>query len=106
VTHRCSAGSLVKVGNGSRQVTEVVSFQNSAESALQYPAASLDNVVWLGTDLGALLTLGGNRIRAAGAGVAMAEVTYTTSFEVWRLNSPAQVAGRDTFDILIHIEGQ
>lgn len=100
-----SAGSLVKVSNGTRQITETVTFANTAEATVQYPVKSLDSVEWVGRSLGAVSSTGGNALRSAQAGVAVARITYTTQFEVWRLNSPAQINGKDAFDILIYLEG-
>lgn len=83
-------------------------FSNTAEAQVPVPAASLDNVVWMGTSLGAL-ELGADRmtLRATAPGVAVARVRYTTVLPVaYRLHSPQAVHGETDFSVLVYIRGR
>ena len=103
--HRCSAGSVSRVTSGQRQVEELVTFLDSADASVQYPIATLDSFEWLGNQLGPVSAAGGQALRAASSGLGVALVRYTTRFEVWRLNSPAQINGRDSFSIAVLVTG-
>lgn len=104
--HRSSAGSISASGVGQRQVEEVITFFDTPDAAVRYPIYTLDSVEWLGNNLGAISAPGGQSIRAATAGVGVAIVKYTTKYDVFRLNSPAQINGRDSFDIAILVVGK
>lgn len=105
-THRPSAGSISQGPiNQGRQIEEVVTFFDTVEGSVRYPIYSLDSVEWLGNNLGAMTAPGGTQLRAAAPGVAVAIVKYTTRYDVWRINSPSQINGRDTFDIAILVTG-
>lgn len=105
-THRPSAGSVVKVGSGQRQVEEVVTFLDTVDGSVRYPIYTLDSVEWLGNNLGSMSAPGGQALRCSTPGVGVAIVKYTAKFEVYRLNSPSQINGRDSFDIAVLIVGQ
>lgn len=104
-THRSSAGTLSKVGSGQRQVEETVSFLDTVDASVRLPIYTLDSVEWLGNDLGAMSAPGGQALRCAVSGVGVAIVKYTAKFDVYRLNSPSSINGRDAFDIAILIVG-
>lgn len=103
--HRSSAGSVSRVGGGQRQVEEMVTFLDVVDGSVQYPIHTLDSFEWLGNDLGTVSSAGGQAIRASTQGVGVALVRYTTKFESWRINSPAQINGRDSFSIAVLITG-
>ena len=105
-THKSSAGSISQGPvNRTRQVEEVITFFDTVEGSVRYPIYSLDSWEWLGNNLGAMSAPGGTSLRAANPGVGVAIVKYTTRFDVWRLNSPAQINGRDSFDIAVLVTG-
>ena len=105
-THKSSAGTISQgLVNRSRQIEEVVTFFDTVEGSVRYPIYSLDSVEWLGNNLGAMAAPGGTQLRAATPGVGVAIVKYTAQFDVWRLNSPSQINGRDSFDIGILVTG-
>lgn len=103
--HRPSAGSVSRVGSGQRQVEEMVTFLDVVDGNVQYPIHTLDSFEWLGNQLGPISAGGGQAIRAASQGVGVAIVRYTTKFDIWRLNSPAEINGRDSFSIAVLITG-
>lgn len=104
--HKVSAGSVSAGGSGQRQIEEVVTFFDNQDASLRYPVYTLDSFEWLGNNLGAISAPGGQSIRAASAGVGVAIVKYTAKFDVFRLNSPSQINGRDSFDIAILVVGK
>ena len=104
-THRSSAGSINRVGSGQRQIEETVSFLDTVEASVRFPVYTLDSVEWLGNDLGAMSAPGGQALRCSVSGVGVAIVKYTAKFEVYRLNSPSGINGRDSFDIAILVVG-
>lgn len=61
---------------------------------------------WMGTNLGALTLSGVLDITAAQSGVAVAQVTYTTTFDAFAVvNVTVPLNGEDTFPVLIVVEG-
>lgn len=103
--HRSSAGTINAGGNGQRQVEEVLTFFDSSEAQVRYPIYTLDSVEWLGNDLGSMVASGGQAVRAATPGVGVAIVKYTTRYDIFWLNSPTQINGRENFDIAILVVG-
>ena len=83
-----------------------MTFFDNQDASLRYPVYTLDSFEWLGNNLGAISAPGGQSIRAASAGVGVAIVKYTAKFDVFRLNSPSQINGRDSFDIAILVVGK
>jgi len=104
--HRASAGSVSRIGSGQHQVEETITFLDVVDGNVRYPVYTLDSFEWLGNDLGQIAAAGGQAIRATTPGVGVAIVRYTTKFDIWRLNSPAQINGRDSFDIAVLITGE
>lgn len=100
-----SAGSISLHSTGSRQVTQELSFAGTNQASLQYPAASIDSVTWIGNDLGTLTYVGGASVRSQTTGVGIAKVTYTTNFTAYRLNAPATLNGLTSFNILVLFTG-
>lgn len=104
--HRSSAGTISAGGSGQRQIEEVVTFFDTQDASLRYPVYTIDSFEWLGNNLGAISASGGQSIRAATAGVGVAIVKYTAKFDVFRINAPNQINGRDSFDIAILVVGK
>lgn len=104
-TQRSSAGSLSFVGYGQRQIEDTINFIDTQEGSVQFPVYTLDSYEWLGNDLGTLAAVGDRDLRAAVSGLGVAVVRYTAKYEIWRLDSPAQINGRDSFQIAILITG-
>lgn len=50
-THFVTAGGKSEVGSGSREVDEVLTFTDSNEASLQYPATSKVHLEWIGKTL-------------------------------------------------------
>jgi hypothetical protein len=106
VTYTASAGRLQIVKSGlTRQIEETVTFLNELDGSVRLPIYSLDSVEWLGNNLGAILATGGTALRASTLGVGVAIVKYTTRYSHGQITAPAQINGRDAFDIVVLIEG-
>ena len=102
----CSAGSIGFISRGVRSVTEQVAFADSIEASVHYPVDAITDVVWVGTDLGAVVSVGGTGVRSGVKGVGILEITYNTAYEVWRLNAPSSINGKTIFDILSVFTGE
>lgn len=100
-----SAGSVSLVAIEDVTIEEFITFANSNEANTSKPIKSLGSVQWYGNNLGSVVSLGGNTIRAGSVGVGVAKVTYTAEAQVWKLSSPAQLNGEDNFSIVIVIVG-
>lgn len=102
-----SAGSVSSVGSTVVNVEEDVMFEDSETSNIMRPATrGITDTLWLGRSLGAL-TLQSDKttVKAAQKGIAVARVTYKTDALVYKLTSPAQLAGLTDFLILVVIQG-
>jgi len=100
-----SAGTLVSTGSGTRTIEEFVDFVNIDEAALQFPPAGGLSIQWFGTDLGAVAYLGGGKVRAAISGTAVAKITYTTNYTIYKLTAPTTINGEADFRILVVLIG-
>jgi hypothetical protein len=101
-----SAGNISQLAGGTMEVEETLQFAGSDEATLRYPTAALTSWKWLGRDLGTPELANEITVRVPAAGVAMLMVTYDTTFEARRLSGiPAQLAGEDTYDVLVVVDG-
>jgi len=99
-----SLGSIVTLGGGTKSVTEFVHFPKTREVAPKYPVYSGFTYSWMGTSLGTLSATTDRSLVATTSGVAVAKVTYTTSFLQYRLVNTL-LTGENEYDVLIYIEG-
>ena len=70
-----SAGNVLGAGSSQlREVTETISFADTADASLQYPPEAIQEVNWFGNDLGSIIKAGGQNIRASSSGVGVAQI--------------------------------
>lgn len=99
-----SDGSVAYLTSGTATIEgEFVEFVDTAEGQAQRPVASLTSYDWLGNSLGTLTATGGERLAASVAGVAVARVSYTASYELWSLTLPQRDA--DSWQVVALIRG-
>lgn len=101
-----TAGSLAQAGSGSFLVeNEVLTFSDNTEVnqevSFQYPVYSGFTYKWLGTDGGAIQVVDRQVARKPSAGIGVAQVSYTTFYTAYRLNSPSILNGETEFSILV-----
>ncbi|ABK45054.1 hypothetical protein Mmc1_2555 [Magnetococcus marinus MC-1] len=102
-----STGAVLANADQSFTVTEDVTFDGSNTATLSQPAQSIQSVIWLGNDLGALtLASDGMTVTSTNSSVAIARVTFTVLTRSWRLSVPSRVAGLDSFPVQVRITGQ
>ncbi|ABK43790.1 hypothetical protein Mmc1_1279 [Magnetococcus marinus MC-1] len=102
-----STGSLLPNADQSYTISEDLMFDGSNSATLSQPAQSIQSVIWLGNDLGALtLAADGITVTAANSGVAIVRVTFTVRSRSWNLSAPESVAGLDSFPVQVRITGQ
>ena len=89
------------------EVTEFLLFDETNVATLsQHALPGTLTFKWLGTNLGNLTLSGIKDIEAAVSGVAVAQVTYTTSFDAFFINNiPVPLNGESTFPVLVVING-
>ncbi|MBF0182600.1 MAG: hypothetical protein HQM03_21505, partial [Magnetococcales bacterium] len=87
-------------------VTQDLLFNAVSTATLDKPALSIDSVIWLGNDLGALTLEGDQRtVSVPNAGVAIARVSYRSLARTWAISSPVQVAELDEYPVQVHFAG-
>ncbi|EFL53116.1 hypothetical protein DesfrDRAFT_0164 [Solidesulfovibrio fructosivorans JJ]] len=84
---RATSGTLERIAvDEMERLTETVGFDDEDTADLDKLVAAVDAVVWWGTDLGAVAPNGGaNVLLSGGAGFSVAEITYRTRYDVWKL---------------------
>jgi len=100
-----SAGDLIHSGSGA-QTTRVdeVTFGGTAEASLPVPVDAVDDVEWLGTNLGKLELDQADRqtVRAAWAGAAVARITSrATPVRTIAVRAPTALNGSVDFPIVV-----
>ena len=96
-----TAGGIASVGGGNRQVTETVTWANVRDASVSYPVSGGLSVAWQGRNPGKASLSGDKTLRLPSAGVGVAEVTYSTTYQAWRLSGvPTSIE-----NVLIWIEG-
>jgi len=85
-------------------LSATVTFDGTDTADLEAFVASVDDVIWYGTDGGEAVPNGGASIILAGGAVfGVALITYTTRYDVWRY-TPAALG--DTFAAAIRVEAE
>jgi hypothetical protein len=108
VDAQASAGSIMKVSEGSVPQTETLQFTGTDNDTLTFPAIPPLSTTWLGNNGGSLsLAPGSDRkvIASQGKITGVAEVTYSAAAQIWVLSSPASVEGKTSFPIIVSING-
>ncbi|MBF0191614.1 MAG: hypothetical protein HQL99_10830 [Magnetococcales bacterium] len=101
-----SAGVILPGGWQVITVTQDLVFNRVATATLNKPAISIDSVIWLGNDLGAITLESDNRtVSVPNAGVAIARVTYRSMARSWGLSSPSTIAGLSEYPVQVHLTG-
>jgi len=110
ITFGSSYGFPVKVGSGSEVITELVTFTGTNTASSSKPIKSGFSSVWLGKTMGSVSVFDENSIVVtppANAGILAGalQITYTTTFDVYSIASPATMAGLTDFVIVVVING-
>ncbi|MDX8382476.1 MAG: hypothetical protein R8M45_00245 [Ghiorsea sp.] len=105
ITMLASYGSPTAVGSGSMTVTETLTFAGTNTATASKPVSGGFSSVWLGNSLGAVTVIDEVTIRSATVGVAAAQITYTSNFDIYYIVSPATLAGLKNFPIVVTISG-
>jgi hypothetical protein len=101
-----TAGSLSPGATQTYQLTEDLVFSGSNQSRLSKPAISIDSLIWLGNNLGALiLHPDGMTVLSGSVGNAIARVTYTVAVSSWSLSAPITMGAEEKFPIKVSISG-
>ncbi|MBF0180553.1 MAG: hypothetical protein HQM03_11075 [Magnetococcales bacterium] len=101
-----SAGLILPGAWQTIPVTQDLLFNAVSTATLDKPAISIDSVIWIGMDLGALTLESDQRtVSVSKAGVAIARVTYRSMARSWAVSSPDQVAGLDEYPVQVHFAG-
>ncbi|MBF0612589.1 MAG: hypothetical protein HQL55_15810 [Magnetococcales bacterium] len=102
-----STGLLQHGQNQVLHLTQDVVFSATNTQTLDKPADSIDSIIWVGNDLGAL-TLESDRrtITASRSGIAIARITYTTTAQTWNLTSPGGIHGLEEIPVFVRLTGQ
>jgi len=99
---RATSGRLEQVAwDEEESLTATVQFDDVDAADLDKLVHAVDAVTWFGPDLGSMTPNGGTSVLlSAGAGFGVAEVTYRTRYDVWRL-IPGALA--DEFPVLLEL---
>lgn len=88
-THFVTAGGKSEVGSGSREVDEVLTFTDSNEASLQYPATSGVSLSWIGSTLesaGAHSVENQQTVRLENKTVGLLRAIYSSDYTAFRLS--------------------
>ena len=99
VSFATNAGNVRAAGQGVVVHTETVRLEMAQTADLEYPADRITSFTWQGRSLGGWTQSGPSEIRAARAGVAVAEVVYETDFR--RLQVTASKGAADEQSVLL-----
>ncbi|MGE4536343.1 MAG: hypothetical protein AB7D37_04625 [Desulfovibrio sp.] len=99
---RATSGTLERIAvDEEESLTETIGFDDEDAADLNKLVAAVDAVVWWGTDLGAVVPNGGaNVVLPGGAGFSVAEITYRTRYDVWKL-MPAALG--EAFPVMLEL---
>ncbi|MBF0422628.1 MAG: hypothetical protein HQL73_06520 [Magnetococcales bacterium] len=102
-----SAGELFPRARQAYQITRDLAFDQANLATLDKPVTSIDAVVWLGNDLGALrLGSDGRTVMSDRVGLAIARVTCTVKAAAWGLCAPFSLGGgQSRFAIRVQVTG-
>jgi len=99
---RATSGTLERIAvDEEESLTETVGFDDEDAADLNKLVAAVDAVVWWGADLGAVVPNGGGSVLlSGGAGFSVAEITYRTRYDVWKL-MPAALG--EAFPVMLEL---
>lgn len=83
---------------------EVVNFIHGEPGSVTKPIKTITRSLWLGNALGSISKIGDTSVKASGASktnIGVAQVSYDTEYDVWKLTPPASAPS--VFAILIVI---
>ncbi len=101
-----SSGDVIAKAPPTVQIQEDLAFVADNRSRLSRPVRCIDAVVWLGADLGTPgLDADGRTVIVPQIGTAIARITATVEGEAYSYTAPLQVAGLDSFPVLISAVG-
>ncbi|QWS69925.1 hypothetical protein [Vibrio phage vB_VpS_PG28] len=102
-----SGTAVLTSATESRTITEYLTFDNTKQKMLDYPASLIHSMKWQGSGLGALTVTDNLLITAEKSGVAVLEVVYETSFRILQLTAPTDIPeGTDTWNIALIVSGE
>jgi len=105
ITQEASYGSVISMGSGTMEVTEILTYAGSNVATSSKPVKSLSSFTWLGKSLGSITVTEENQLVASTTGVGALKVVYTTGFEAFKIASPATMGGESVFSIVVYITG-
>ena len=104
-----SAGSLSSAGSTNYEVLDYLLFANETEQSLPKPTSGSVTTKWVGSSLGGTTIVDGTLVKLSSPPdepyVGVLEVDYTATPLVYRLDSPAEINGKDTFEIAVFFGG-
>ena len=104
ITTDSSAGIIFfESADNEGSLEEDISFVSTDEASTSKFILSLDSYTWYGRSLGLLLQIGETSIRASNSGLAIADVHYTTQYDVYSILLSDQ--GLESFPVLILVTG-
>lgn len=104
-----SDGTVTAEGDGVEDVEETVEFIDSQEAFLSKPCVNIKSTMWFGNSLGNITLESPFSIKAekepqiSGNGVAIAKITYTTTFRRFAISIPSSQF--DEHPVLIVVAG-
>lgn len=99
-------GTTGSGGTGTDTVTEYVTFSDSTEGSLSYPATSITEFTPLGSGVNPGYSLSGNQIVLNSKQKMVAKVTYTTSYELKYLqgvSEPSDYISDSGYPVLVFL---
>lgn len=99
-----SVGGVAGSGTVTYPVEEFITFANTNKATLSKESSGGFTSQWYGSNLGAV-TVNGNQVKAATSGVGVLKVNYNATAYAYGLNSPTDVNGKTSFQILVVILG-
>lgn len=106
-TSLIGGGGFLFLGQRNINVSQVVTFADSAEASLSRPSIAIPTITWFGNDLGPITQNGLNsNIIVAAKGIAAAKIEYQSVVDQYRLvGVPVSFGGETTFSVVVFIEG-
>ena len=84
--------------------TEKITFVDSEEATTSKRILNIVDYKWFGKSLGGILKVGDNTVGASSSGIAIAELTYTTIYDVYSVS--LQTRSEEEYPVLIVVIGE
>ncbi len=102
-----SSGTVTTEADQTFQQTQDLSFSDTDSATLSYPANSIESILWIGNDLGAIALDTDRRtalITTPGTGVC--RVTYSVTAKAYKVTTEQSVSGLTEYPVQLHLEGE